>query len=186
VLALFVCAGTAWAEGEPPWSYIEAGYTDVSTDSDFGDDDGDGWFASAYGGGKSWHSFLQYAESETDNNIELTQWYVGVGWHGLLGEKADLFADVAYVDSEISSGGTLGLTTGDESGYFGRVGIRWRLIKMFELGASSRYQDLGDFDDDVVWNANAILYLGRVGIGLQAEIADDIDTYNAFLRFNLK
>ena len=45
---------------------------------------------------------------------------------------------------------------------------------------------LGDFEDDVVWNANAILYLGKLGIGLQAEIADDIDTYNAFLRFNLK
>jgi len=113
-----------------------------------------------------------------DLDLDVNDWFIGGGWHGLLGEKADLFADLAYIDSER---GPL-----DESGYFGRIGVRWRLIKMLELGASTRYQDVGDLDDDVVWNANAILYVWKMGIGIAAEISDDIDSYNAFLRFNFK
>lgn len=178
VLSLVVFAGTASAEA-PAWSYVEAGYNNINVDSGIGDDDGDGWFAGASFGAKNWHLFGQYTENNTDDlDLDINQWFVGVGWHGLLGEKADLFGDVAYMDADY--GGF------DDSGYFGRVGVRWRLIKLLEIGASTRYQDLGDLDNDLVWNANAIFYVWKLGIGVNAEIADDIDTYNAFVRFNFE
>jgi hypothetical protein len=175
VLISIVFTGSALADGEaPPWTYVEVGYSNVDVDAL--DDKGDGWFAGGSFGGKRWHVFGNYAQSETDDlAVDVDKWYAGAGWHGLLGEKADLFADVAYVDA------TIGPV--DDTGYFGRLGVRWRLIKLLELGANTRFEDLGDLDDDLVWEANAILYFWRLGIGVNYEIQDDIDTFNGYVRF---
>ena len=159
LLALLAIPGAAVADDGINWSYVEAGFN--SFDIDELDDDGDGYFVGASFGGKNWHV---------------------LGWHGLLGEKADLVGELAYLNAEV---GTI-----DDSGYFGRVGARWRPISLLEVGAFARWEDKGDlddvpeFDNDVIWELNAMVYLWKFAIGLGYEMESEIDTYNAFARFN--
>ncbi len=143
------------------------------------DDEGDGAFAGASVGFlKHFHVFARYVSNNTDTlDADITNTIIGGGWHGLLGDKADLIGELAYIDQEFDFL--------DDSGYFGRVGARWRPIKLFEIGGWIRYQDAGDsFDSTGVYEANAMVHLWRFAIGLGAEIQDDIDTFNGFVRFN--
>lgn len=164
------------------WTYIEAGYVSLNIDNidlDNLDDDAGGWFGGfSLGLGKNFHLLGRYEERSTDRlSLDIDRWALGLGWHGLLGESADLVVDAAYVDAKL---GPL-----EDHGYMGRGGIRWRPFKLFEIGAFARFEDLGDLDDDVVYQANVLVHLFRLGIGLQYETQKDIDSYNAFLRLNL-
>jgi hypothetical protein len=168
---LALASGAVLAD-EVPWTYVEGGYNNVDLDN-LGDE-GDGWFVGASFGMKHFHFFGRRVDSETDASVDLTTWYAGGGWHGLFGERTDVFGDLAYVSTEFGSA--------SEDGYFARAGIRWRPIGFIELGASGRWQDL-ESDEDVVWEGNAIFYFWRIGIGVNYEKADEVETYNAFARF---
>ena len=181
LLALLAIPGAAVADDGINWSYVEAGFN--SFDIDELDDDGDGYFVGASFGGKNWHVFGRYIDNSTDeSDTDISRWYAGLGWHGLLGEKADLVGELAYLNAEVG--------TVDDSGYFGRVGARWRPISLLEVGAFARWEDKGDlddvpeFDNDVIWELNAMVYLWKFAIGLGYEMESEIDTYNAFARFN--
>jgi hypothetical protein len=172
----FLAASSITVAGSPSWTYVEAGYNNVDLDNL--NEEGDGWFVGASLGFKHMHLFGRAIQSETDvTDSDFNRWYVGGGWHGLLGERSDLVGELAYVDAEV------GAT--DDSGYFGRAGVRWRPINLFEAGGFARFEDLDELDDDVVWEANAMLYVWRLSLGLSYETQDDVDTYNVFARFNL-
>lgn len=172
-LLAFATAGVASAE-EVPWTYVEFGYNDVDLDN-LGED-GDGWFGGVSLGGRKYHVFGRVVRNETEmTDTEFDRWYAGVGWHEFLGARGDIFLDVAYVDAEV--GGI------SESGYFARGGFRYRLVEFLELGANVRHEDIGDFGDDTILEGTALFYVWKIGIGLNYETADDVDTYNAFLRF---
>lgn len=159
---------------EPAWTYVEGGYTNI--DIDDLDDDGDGYFLGGSFGLAFFHVFARVSESETDElDLDVERRYAGIGWHGGVG-PVDLLAEAAYVDAEFGDE--------DDNGYFVRGGVRFRPIKLIEVGGFARYEDVGDLEDDVVWEANALLYIWRLGIGASYETQDEIDTYNAFLRFN--
>ena len=172
---------------KPIYSYVEAGYNDVDVDNLGGvDDEGNGVFGGvSFGFFKNFHAFGRYNTDNTDtSDIDLNTLTVGGGWHGLLGEKADLIVDVAWIDQEFDGSGF----EADDSGYFVRVGARWRPIKLVEVGGWYRYQDLevaSSVDTDDAFEANAMVHLWRFSIGLGAELQGDIETYNAFARFNL-
>ena len=169
------------AGAKPVYSYVEVGYNDVDVDADVLDDDGNGGFAGvSIGFFKNFHAFGRYVSNSTDtNDVDITNTIIGAGWHGLLGEKADLIGELSYMDREFDGAGKI-----DDNGYFGRVGARWRPIKLFEIGGWIRYQDLGDLDSATVFEANAMVHLWRIPIGLAAEVEDDIETYSVFARFN--
>jgi len=90
-------------------------------------------------------------------------------------------AEAAYLDAEAGSF--------SDSGYLARVGARWRLIKILEVGGFVRYDDPGDLDgdgeneDDEVYELNAMVYVWRIVVGLGYETQSDVDTYNLFARF---
>ncbi len=186
-LLLFAVPQSAQAQAKPNYSLLEVGYNEVDVDglgSGGGlSDEGDGGYVAAgFGFLKRFHVFGRYVSNNTDTfDADLNNTTLGGGWHGMLGEKADLIVDAAWVDQEFDPAGSFKLT---DSGYFVRVGARWRPIKLFEVGGWVRYQDVGDFDSGEVFEANAILNLWRIGIGLGAEVEDDIETYSAFARFN--
>ncbi|MCP3980220.1 MAG: hypothetical protein GY716_13020 [bacterium] len=177
IVGFLAFSGAAFAEGIN-WTYIEAGYNNV--DLDDLDDDGDGWFAGGkFAIGDSYHITARYDDNTTDDtDADLSTWHLGAGWHGLFGDGADLFGEVAYVDREFGDF--------DGSGWFGRAGVRWRPISLLEVGAGARWEDLGgDIDDsDTIWEANALIYVWKLGIGLSYETQDEVDTYNGFVRFN--
>ena len=185
-LLLFAMPQSALAQAKPGYSYIEVGYNEVDVDNlGSASDDGNGGYAGAgFGFLKHFHLFGRYDSNNTDTfDIDLNTWKLYGGWHGLLGEKADLIGEVGWINTEFKVSGASNL---DDGGYLARVGARWRPIKLFEIGGWISYQDqdLGTVDANNAYEVNAILNLWRFGIGQAAEVREDIETYNAFARFN--
>lgn len=171
LVGMLLAPGLALAQDEPPkWGYIEGGFIDFDPDEGISDD---GWFA---GGsmnlGKNFHLMAEYSDIGT-----YTFWDAGGGWHGLLGDKADLFAQVLWSNIQVDDDDI------DEDGYDIEAGIRWRLIKWFELSGQVNWVDYGDAGDDTTVEAGILFYLGRIGLGANWETGD-ADTMRAFFRFN--
>ena len=72
----------------PNYKYVEGGALWVNPDG-FSSDTG--WFVGATFGTKHFQAFGEYADPG-----DPASWFVGAGWHGLLGPKADLVAQGAY------------------------------------------------------------------------------------------
>jgi hypothetical protein len=162
----------------PPYSYVEAGYNSI--DIDTLKDDGDGYFFGAsFGFLKNWHVLGQYSTNETDTTkAEFKELTLGGGWHGLLGERADVVGELFFIDTELENV--------SDTGWAARAGVRWRMIKFFELGGYAKYQDPSDLDlgSEVGYEAQALLYIWRLGIGVSYQDINKIETANAFVRFN--
>lgn len=169
-LALSVGAASAAA---PQWTYVEAGYLNVNPDNV--SESGDNWFLGGAFGGKYWHVIGQYASGDLVPGIDLTNWRLGVGFHGLLGEPADLVVEAYYVDSSIASF--------SENGYRVTGGIRWRIIKLIEVDGFVNYTDISS-DSDTSYELRGIVNIWRVGLGVGYEVFDDVDQWNVFARFN--
>src|SRR5262245_15157458 len=98
VLAVWVAPALASSEG-PNWKYVEGGYLNV--DSDDLDDTGDNYFLGGAFGGEWWHIIGYYSDGELGPDVDLQSWRIGFGWHGLLGDKADVVGEGYYVDQKI-------------------------------------------------------------------------------------
>ena len=94
-IVMLLAPGLALAQVTgPKWSYIEAGYIDFNPDNGASDD---GFFAGGSLGLLG--NFHVVAEYQGLGNR--TFWNAGAGWHGLFGEKADLFAQVMWTRLEL-------------------------------------------------------------------------------------
>ena len=156
----------------PPWTYVEAGYLNVDPDDL---DSGDAWFAGgSFGFLKNFHASARYVDGDYTDNADYTYWEFGGGWHGLLGEKADLVAEVSWVDTEVSSSSDdgLGLTGG----------VRWKVLEFLELDGFVNWVDY-DSGSEESYEARAIFDVWRIGVGVSAEFADSVNQYNVFARF---
>src|SRR5262245_41491007 len=89
--AVLVAAGTVSAQESPRWGYVEAGYIDFSPD--VGDSDNGAFAGVSFPILKMFHLVAEY-----DDVGDFTFWNAGGGWHGLLGDPGDLFADVLWQD----------------------------------------------------------------------------------------
>ena len=175
VAAIVLSSATARAE-EPKWKYVEAGYLSVDVDSL--SDSGDNWFVGGAWGFGHFHVIGQYSNGELGPNTDQDQWRLGFGWHGGLGDKADIVGEAYWVDQSVDSPGS---NTSD-SGYRLTGGVRWLPIKMFELDGFVNYNDVTD--SDTSWEARAIVNVWKLGFGAAYEKFDDADQWNAFVRFN--
>jgi len=173
LIAIGVITVPAHADG-PAWTYVEAGYTDINVDDLH--DDGNGWFGGAsIGILNHFHVFGRITHASLDKtNFDYGRRFVGGGWHGLLGEKADLVGEIAWINSDYDFE--------SDNGYFLRAGVRWVPVSLFEAGGWARYEDRGDLGDGIQWQANALIHVWRIGIGVEAELGD-VDKYNGFVRF---
>ena len=172
LVAMLLVPGLALAqEGAPKWGYIDAGFIDFEPDQGLSDD---GWFAvGSMNLFKNFHLVLEY------NDVgNYTFWNAGGGWHGLLGEKADLFAQVMWANLEVDNSNI------DEDGYDVEAGIRWKIIKWFELRGQVNWVDYGDAGDDTTGEAGVLFTFlkDRIGIGASWETGD-ADTTRGFVRF---
>jgi len=170
-VAILVAPSLVLAQDEAPkWSYVEAGWIDFNPDEGLSDD---GWFA---GGSmklfKNFHLLAEY-----DDIGDYTFWNAGGGWHGLLGEKADVFAQVMWANVQVDDDDI------DEDGYDVQAGVRWRLIKWLELLGQVNWVDYGDAGDDTTGQIGALFTFKRIGIGANWETGD-ADTARAFVRFS--
>ena len=179
VMAVVLCAtGLTFAQsdkGMPRWSYAEAGFIDFNPDEGVSDD---GFFAGAsFGFLKMIHVFAEY-----DDVGDYTFWNAGAGWHGLLGDPADLYAQVVWNDVKVDTG------AGDVSddGYEVGAGIRWKFLKWLEANGEVNWVDFDEGGDDVGVKVGVLFtFLGdKLGAGASYEVVNEADQLRAFARWN--
>jgi hypothetical protein len=177
----------AQAQGDSlvKWTYAEAGYMDLDAGSSLNLDlESDGYFIGGSIGFNMVHIIGQYDNTDGDD-YEERRYDLGVGWHGLLGARADLYADLAYQRAENK---IAAFPSVSESGWLVRGGARWRPIKLFEAEGQLFYQDLGD--RNLGAKLRAMIHIWRVAVGLSWTSVDtEIDQSNTaavFARFNFR
>jgi hypothetical protein len=174
MVALLAAAGTVSAQEAPKWGYVEGGYIDFDPDSGVSDD---GVFAGgSFGIFKMFHVLAEY-----DEVGDYSFWNAGFGWHGLLGDPLDLFAEATWQDVEFDSGSS----DFSDDGYEIAAGVRWILGKRIELKGTAARVDLSDSGDDTTWEAEGLFFMleNRLGVGASWEVGD-ADTLRAFARWN--
>lgn len=179
VVAFLSLPAVSLAEA-PSYTYIEGGFIDVSIDKGNSFDfDDDGFFVGGSYGGKHFHAFAEFQEIG-----DFDSWNVGGGWQGLLGEKADLVAQITFQNIEVDLGGFPGIADVDDNGTVVSVGVRWQLLKILEINGFISAPDFDDIEDDFVLDVNAILTFGKFGIGAGWESSDeDRDTARVYARW---
>lgn len=149
----------------PHYTFVEVGW--LQADPDGGSSE-DGWFA----GGSVGLSHSQFF-AEYDDLSSSEAWELGGGWHGLLGDRADLVAQVSFADFE------------SEDGFKITGGVRWMLLERLEVNGFVNYLDV-DSSDDTSLEINAIWnFAKRFGVGGDYEDGDELNWLRAFVRFNL-
>jgi hypothetical protein len=169
IASILLVGGVGHAQDEAPaprYTFVEAGWLYVDPDKASSDN---GWFAGvSVGLAKNFQVFGEYGDPG-----DFESWNVGGGWHGLLGRRADLVAQAAYVDADFDDGFRL------------QFGVRWMVIRPLEINGFLNYTDL-DLTDSTAVAVNGIFLFGKtVGVGAGYEAGDDGDTARAFVRFNI-
>jgi hypothetical protein len=176
VLALW--AVPARAAEKVNYGYVEGGY--LSVDVNDLESSGDNYFVDGSFGGKWWHVTAYYANGDLGPDFSQDLWRVGLGWHGLLGDKADVIGEWDYVDQSIDGPGG---SSDSDTGYRLVGGVRWVPFKLLELDGFANYNDVGS-ESDVSWEARGIVNIWRLGFGAAYEKFDEADQWNGFVRFN--
>lgn len=161
VVALALFSGTVQAKSIS-WKYAEFGWGRF--DPDRGNEE-NGWFAGGSVNFGPIHVFGDYGDFGPLDN-----WQVGAGWHGLLGKRADLFADAAFYDVDYDDGIKV------------RFGARWLILDWFELNGNLAWTELGDFRNYSAL-VNTIFELGNhFALGVGYEWGDELSTARAYAR----
>jgi hypothetical protein len=159
--------------GAPRWGYLEGGVIDFNPDD--GESDNGGFVAGSFGLGKHIHLVAEY-----DDIGGYTFWNAGGGWHGGLGDKADLFAQAMWANVQVDEGDI------DDNGYDIEGGIRWKIIKWFELNGQVNWSDYGGDTGSNTTGEVGVLFSfinDKMGVGANWETGDS-DTTRAYFRWN--
>jgi hypothetical protein len=169
----------------PPYSWVQGGWLTEDPNGDLVDS-GDGWFVGAQYGLKNFHFFVNYEDISYDASI--TAWDVGAGWHGLFGNPGDLVAEIGYINWSLDFP-----NVDDQSGLFGRIGIRWRILPLLELNGFVTQTEPSDNDfatdyDDAFGQTEgkigAFLYFGPIGLGLDVFATNETTGGRLLIRFS--
>lgn len=175
MVALLAFTGSVALAQAPGYGYIEAGYLNVDPDN-FSESGDNVYGEASLGLFKNFHVSGRYIDGDYAQNVDLSYWQFAAGWHGLLGEKADLVAEVTWSDQEIGNV--------SDDGVGANLGVRWRLVKMFEIDGFAHWTDYNDAGSQDSYEVRAIFDIWRIGIGAAATVSDEDNRYNAFVRFN--
>ncbi len=166
-------SGSITLAAAPQWGYVEAGYLNVDPDNA---DSGDSYFI---GGSfpflKSLHANARYIDGDYSDNVDFTYWQFRAGWHGALGEKADLVGEVGWTDAEVGSSSDDGLTL--------TAGVRWKVLEFLELDGFANWVDY-ESDSEADYELRGIFDVWKIGVGVSADLGDSADQYSVFVRFN--
>ena len=158
-------AGSTRAQ-EPRYMYVEGGWIHENPE-DSGADNG-----LFLGGSASTRRFHFFAEYQDPGSVEV--WELGGGWHGLLGRRADIVAEAAYVDIDSAEG------------YRATAGVRWYVAERLEIGGYLNRFDIRSFENNALSVEGVWDLTKRFSIGASLLFGDESDTARAFARFYFK
>jgi hypothetical protein len=148
------------------WTYVQGGY--ATFDPDQGSRQ-DGWFA---GGSVALGKIPIHIIGDFGSLDNIDVFQIGGGWHGLLGKRADLFADGTFYDVDYDDGFRI------------RFGTRWMVLKRLEVNGYLAWTDL-DLSDNSSASVNAVFdFTKRLGVGGGFDWGDEFSTAQVFVRFN--
>jgi hypothetical protein len=131
---------------------------------------------------------LKFDDVAPDTDLDLDNLNLGVGFNWSLADNADLFGIATWERQAIDLDG-VGSTS--ESGYGITGGVRGRLAESFEVSASVKYTDIGDFGDAFTYSAGGRWYFTEsfaVGVDYNrldlGEANVDGDAWVATLRYD--
>jgi hypothetical protein len=211
VAAMTACLvlGLGARAAAPKYSFIELRYA-VLVDVDLGPsdpdleasfDNGNATSLNVSYGFEAFQVFAGYETTSTDYDltsggipagsveVERDSWEIGGGWHGLLGEPGDLVINWGYTNQRDLTEGRGG-DNNTFQGFFADIGIRWRIVKPFEINGFARYGDLDEIGGYHSYEINALGYIGRLVLGVGYDLVRPVDLgdeskANLFVRYNL-
>lgn len=175
VAALCVSTLTPAADGDKPkpkWSYVEAGYMDFNPDNGLSDN---GWFGGGSAGIAMFHVFAEY-----DDIGDYTFWNAGFGWHGLLGDPADLYFQAQWNDVQVDSSNV------SDDGYEVSAGVRWKILKWLEVKGQANWADYSNASSDWSGDVGVLFSLlnDRLGFGADYLLAGENETLRGYVRWS--
>jgi hypothetical protein len=173
VLCVSTLALAAGDKEPPKWSYLEAGYMDFNPDNGLSDN---GWYAGgSVGIIKMLHIFAEY-----DDIGDYTFWNAGFGWHGLLGDPADLYVQAQWNDLKVDS-----LNVSDD-GYEVSAGVRWKILKWLEVKGQANWADYSEAGDEWSGEAGVLFSLlnDRLGFGADYMLTENDDRLRGYVRWS--
>ncbi len=178
---LLVLVVPALAES-PRYTYGQVGFTEIEPDG--GGNSGDGpALRFSFAVQPRIFVFGDFLQTDYDGP-EQTTWSAGVGGRLVTLGRADLFAELAYVDTELEAVLPIfGPVSVSEEGYRAGAGVRARVGKRIELNGGINHLDLGDGADDTSLGAGLLVDLTRrLALGLAATHSDNFDSLSLGLR----
>ena len=190
LVAFFAAGGNAYAQQSSiSYDYVEAAVTKGEVlDEDF---TGVGVAASfsitesffmkgTYSVGESDDKY-QFGFGSQADEIELSGFTFGVGFHAPLSNTTDFVTSLSYVNSEVEFGNV----SDDANGYNADIGLRSMVMSNLELEAIIAYTDGSDVDGDVSFEASARFYITPAfAVSIGYSDGDDVSGISAGLRLN--
>jgi hypothetical protein len=121
-----------------------------------------------------------YSSYEVDD-IELTQFSLGIGAHATIAASSDFLASISYVDNELEFAGL----SAEGNGYSVSLGIRTKPSRELELMAQFNYANIED-ETETGYNFSARIFpVEKVSFGLMYSSADELDALSLGVRFDI-
>ena len=169
---------------ELSYNYAELAYAGISIDDADIDADPNGYmFKGSVALGAQFYlfgSYLSGSDSIEGLDLDYDQSQFGLGFHHAINDKADLIAELSYVDASIDVE-DFGSVSAD--GYRGSFGVRGLMAPNFEGYAKANYTDGGDVDGDFSGTIGGQYKFNATwGITAEAEFGNDATVYGIGVR----
>jgi hypothetical protein len=166
LLLLCLLATPALQAAEPRYTFVEGGLLRVNPD------DGSAENGAFLGGSFALAGFHFFGEL-----FDVSQWEgieLGGGWHGLLGESADLVAQASYVNADVED--ALRLTGG----------ARWMVSPNVELNGFYHWTDFDLLSSSSLELNGLWEFAPRFSLGVGYSFGDRNDVLRVYARFSFQ
>jgi len=173
VFLVLALSGVATAQDDFSYTYLQASWTDVDSDT-YGGGDGLGVSAS-YGLTPNFHLFGGYSGVDADSNVDASGWKAGIGLNTPISQKIDVVVRLSYQSTEINV--AQGASVEDDGLGFG-AGVRVGTNDWIEVYGGLTYLDL-DSGNETVLDAGFLLNIGDAfAVGVGGSWDDEVSTWS--------
>jgi len=182
LVMLFFSVSVSVSAQDVNYDYIQGSYGEMDFDSTGFDLDGDGFGLSAsFSVADNFHLFGEYQTAGLVAGIDLNLLELGAGYHTNISPNLDVYANLAYINVEVESGG---FGSADEGGFSVGLGLRGMVSDAVELYGGLDFIDFDESDGELRSTAGFMLTLTEsLGVGAKAALWDDINIYQLNVRW---